>query len=138
MKVKGLDGKIYNLDLTGHQPLESAGRPRSQYHLKARELLRELYPLDQRLEEVVIPATHGLSLDFYIPSRNIAFEVHGPQHYTHIEFFHKSNQDYWKALRRDIEKREWCEINNITLIELPFNEDEDGWKRRIFNNGKAS
>lgn len=143
MKVKGLDGKIHNLNLTGHVPLNSDDRPRSKFHLAARALLKEIFPYDLLLEEVLLPGSGGLFLDFYIPSRNIAFEVHGQQHYKHVDFFHDSitgydgtknvefNTGYWASKRRDMDKRTWCEINKITLIELPFNEDLNGWRRRI-------
>lgn len=131
MKVKGLDGKTYNLDLTGHVPLDSDTRPRSRYHKRARALLAEMFPLDRRLEEVVIPASNGLSIDILLPSRNLALEIQGEQHYRFVPFFHQDRLGYWKALRRDIEKRNWCELNEIRLVELPFNEDDDAWRKRI-------
>lgn len=35
------------------------------------------------------------------------------------------------ACKRDNEKKEWCELNNIQLVELPYNEDINEWRKRI-------
>jgi hypothetical protein len=32
--------------------------------------------------------------------------------------------------KRDKDKREWCELNEITLVELPYDEEEK-WKSLI-------
>jgi len=33
--------------------------------------------------------------------------------------------------KRDREKREWLELNNIKLIEFNYNEDIEEWKNKI-------
>ena len=38
---------------------------------------------------------------------------------------------FYKAKARDKEKREWCELNNMRLVELNYNEDIDEWRRKI-------
>ena len=38
-----------------------------------------------------------------------------------------------KAQKRDKEKIEWCELNCIKYIELPFNENTEEWTKRISN-----
>ena len=37
---------------------------------------------------------------------------------------------FYKAKARDAEKREWCELNSIRLIEFNFNESTDDWRRK--------
>ena len=40
--------------------------------------------------------------------------------------------DYvFHSKKNDKNKIEWCEKNNIYLIELPFNESEQQWRKRI-------
>jgi len=33
--------------------------------------------------------------------------------------------------KRDREKIEWCELNGIEYIELPYSEDLEQWRKRI-------
>ena len=39
---------------------------------------------------------------------------------------------------RDREKREWCELNSIEYIELPYNEKENQWVERIKNDNNTN
>ena len=38
-----------------------------------------------------------------------------------------------KHKKRDQAKREWCAINGIDYIELPYDEKLEEWKKRIIN-----
>lgn len=137
MKVKGINGKEYTWNLTGYDVFNDDKRKRSKYHIKARNLLKEIYNSYRILEEVKLPGSTALNrksvlyLDFYIPSIMIGIEVHGQQHYEYCEFFHKSKADFLKAKARDEDKIEWCKLNNIELIILKYSESEDEWRQRI-------
>lgn len=56
-------------------------------------------------------------IDFYLPKLNIAIETHGEQHYTNNI---SSNwvDSYKNTKQSDEEKRQYCEENNIKLVEL--------------------
>jgi hypothetical protein len=41
--------------------------------------------------------------------------------------------NFLKSQKRDREKQEWCEINNIKYISLPYN-NETEWRNSIVNN----
>lgn len=131
MKIKGLDGKEYSWNLKGYEPSNNDLIKRSDYHLRARELLKNLFPLDKRLEEIPLPGTKGLTADFFIPTRNLLVEVQGEQHYKFIMHFHNNKLGFMQSLKRDNQKKEWCFINSVRLVELPFNETENEWKKRI-------
>ena len=73
-----------------------------------------LYPI---LEEWTIPGC-GLSLDFFIPQLGIAIECQGRQHKEFNKFFHGDAEGFKKQQNRDKRKKEWCESNNIELIEI--------------------
>lgn len=61
-----------------------------------------------------------LIFDFYIPSLNLAIEVQGGQHFRPVKYF--GGEDYFKKYQeRDQMKRDYCKENNITLIELNYN-----------------
>ena len=59
-----------------------------------------------------------MSLDFYMPQHGLAFEFQGAQHDKYIEHFHGDKDGFDRQQIRDSQKRKWCELNNITLIEI--------------------
>ena len=69
--------------------------------------------------------------DLFIPNRSLLIEVHGEQHYKFNKFFYKDKLSFYRAKARDSEKKEWCSLNDITLIEFNYNEDVDDWRRKI-------
>lgn len=106
---------------------------KSALHIKARKILHGLFPTLQILEEVSIPinAKETLYLDFYIPLLKKCIEVHGEQHYVFTPFYHTNKLHFLKAQNRDRQKKEWCEKNTISYIELPYNLTEQEWTDRI-------
>nr|HIK01055.1 hypothetical protein [Candidatus Undinarchaeales archaeon ERR594346 U_76725] len=133
MRIVDLDNEYHNWKVTGHIPKNNAARGRSEYHLRARKLLKKLFPTCQILEEVPIPLRKGqvLYLDFFLPLHNLCVEVHGEQHYKFVPFYHGSILGFAKSKKRDADKFEWCEKNGITIIQFPYNENENEWNRRI-------
>lgn len=132
MQVYDLDGNSYNWTFLGNIANGSVDR-KSSYHLKARNLLHTLLPTMQILEEVKINVRKSqiMYLDFYIPLTKTCVEVHGEQHYKFTPHFHSNQLSFLQAQKRDREKQEWCEINNIRYISLPFNESDTEWEQRI-------
>ena len=135
MRIVDLDNEYHDWKIAGHIPKKNAARGRSEYHLRARDLLKKTFPTCQILEEVSIPVRKGqvLYLDFFLPLHNLCIEVHGEQHYKFIPFYHGSAFGFARSKKRDEEKVEWCEKNGIEVVQLPYNEDDDEWKRRIEN-----
>ena len=131
MKVLGFDGRQYPFPPSGKMPNDNDSRKRSSLHLRAREILRKMYPTERVLEEVVLPGTKGLSADFYLPYRKMVVECHGEQHYNFVRHFHGSKLNFLRSKRNDARKEEWCVLNNISLIELPYNEDKNEWEARL-------
>jgi very-short-patch-repair endonuclease len=137
LKVKGINGKEYTWNLTKYDIFYDDARKRSKYHIRARNLLREIFHSYRILEEVKLPGSTALNrksvlyLDFYIPSIKMAVEVHGEQHYEYCPFFHKSKADFLKSKARDEDKIEWCELNEIQIVTLKFSESDHEWRERI-------
>jgi hypothetical protein len=133
MQVKDLDGNSSNWQLIGNISHGSV-QNKSSLHLKARELIHECFPTLQVLEEVPvnIRRSETLYLDFYLPLIKRCVEVHGEQHYKFNRFFHNTPLGFIKHKKRDQEKRDWCELNGIEYIELPFDNIEE-WITRIKN-----
>lgn len=61
-----------------------------------------------------------LELDFYIPSKNIAIECQGMQHFEPVDFAGKgkknAEKEFEKLLKRDETKRKLCEKLGIKLL----------------------
>ena len=133
MKIRDLNNDIHKWNLQGYVVRANEQRPRSKLHLAARNILIEMFPTVQILEEVLIPITRNERgyLDFYINTLKLAVEVHGQQHYKFNSLFHTSAQDFANQRKKDRRKKEWCEYNNITYLELPYNESIEEWKTRI-------
>lgn len=131
MVVKLLDGT--NSHWRPHLQRRLIIDEKSSYHLRARTLLKELYPTMQILEEVTIPVQKGevAFLDFYIPLLSLAVEVHGQQHFKFSQQFHSTYRDFLLQKLRDRNKKEWLRLNDIELIELMYNEDIDIWRNKI-------
>ena len=129
MKVVDLNGKSSKWKMT-----HSEGRGhRSKLHLSARAMLKKLYPTVLILEEVTINPRFGeaLYLDFYIPLHQLCVEVHGQQHYKYSTMFHSSRADFLSQRKRDATKEEWCDINNIYFVALPYSEGIDEWRAKF-------
>lgn len=134
MRIIGLDGREY-----GWSPARKQGKGKkaSALHNKARRILNEVFPFDRILEEVSLPGTKSqtrnttLFADFYIPNRSLITEVHGSQHFEYTSFFHEDRLAFYKAKARDRDKKAWCEINHITLIEFLFSESEEEWREKL-------
>ena len=136
MNIKGLDGREYSWNPSIHQ---AETEVRSSLHTKAKELLQVLFPYDRILEEVSLPGSKTamrkstLRADLFVPNRDLIVEVHGEQHYKFNSFFHKNKMAFYKAKARDRKKSSWADINSITYIELPHTENDDEWRKRIFD-----
>ena len=134
MIVRDLSGNISQWQLTGNMAKGKIAN-KSNLHLKARSVLTSCFPTLQLLEEipVLIRKNETLFLDFYLPLIQTCIEVHGEQHYKFVPFYHHSPLGFIRSQKRDREKVEWCEINQIKFIALPFDENENQWIGRLTN-----
>jgi hypothetical protein len=122
MKFKTLDGKdrvVKNLKKT---LIKWDAKSRSKIQKNVKDFLKPFWLGDVVFEEMKVAGTR-LSLDFYNANKRIAIEVQGEQHFKFIPFFHGNRNTYLKQIKRDVKKIEFCEINNITLVEI-FPEDK--------------
>jgi hypothetical protein len=135
MKVQGINGRAYKLSLGGRD--FEIDRKVSSLHSRARDLLRQIFPFEPRKEEVSLPGCKAqLYLDFFLPQSMFAVEVQGQQHYEHTPLFHGTDKfHFYASLARDNEKRSFCGLNKITLVELPYNESDEQWEKRIREAG---
>lgn len=100
----------------------------SFYHeAKCREILSDLYQTDFIKQRIYYDLTNKLKffeLDGLNSNLKLAFEYHGKQHFVYPNFWHNSKQEFLEQLDRDIKKRQYCKLNGIQLIEIPYTENE--------------
>jgi hypothetical protein len=56
-----------------------------------------------------------------MPHHDLAFEYQGKQHDEFVKLFHGDRKGFEQAKARDVRKADWCELNDITLIEVRDN-----------------
>ena len=67
-----------------------------------------------------------LPFDFYLPDYNICIEFQGQQHYGPVRYWNgyntveKAEENFQAQQMRDNIKREFCQNNNIKLIEISY------------------
>lgn len=94
---------------------------RSEPQLKLLRVVRELYPNTEIKSEH--PIGERLALDIYLPRYRIAFEYDGRQHDHFVEFFHKDEEGFERAQKRDQEKERICYALGIVLVRIKAGEE---------------
>lgn len=125
MKLLATNGKLHAIDIRPSKwPRRSEADCKSHLQWTVSQALDKLYPQDVVLEEFHIPG-ESLYIDFFLPRKRLVVEVHGAQHYCYSEFFHGSKEAFQQSKLRDKRKRDWCELNNITFVEIRYDDDEE-------------
>ena len=96
--------------------IQGCGCPEcNQSHLE-KEIQQELEILNIEFEyNKKYNFLNGLQLDFYIPSKKIAIECQGKQHFVSVKHFGGENE-FKNIQERDKKKFELCEEEDITLL----------------------
>ena len=66
---------------------------------------------------------YPLPFDFYLPKYNTLIEYNGIQHYRYTPIFHRNVHGFEQQQKRDNIKINYCEINNINLLIIKYNDD---------------
>ena len=122
MKFYSIDGKLRNLKNPRKYHINWDGSSRSKFQKNVKDFLYQYWKNDVVFEEFRIVGSL-LSLDFYNANKKIAIEVQGAQHTKFVKHFHKTRFKFVEQLKRDHNKLDFCELNNITLVEI-YPEDE--------------
>lgn len=93
----------------------------SKGNMRIGQILTELGVLFEA--EKIFPDLVGdnkpLRFDFFLPDSNVAIEFQGAQHYS-LEQSFGSEEKFLKQKEYDQKKRDYCQNNGITLIEIPY------------------
>lgn len=123
MKAYTLAGKeIWIEHRPSQYPMRNEAGCRSKLQYTTGQYLRSKYPYDPILEDVSIPEC-GFYFDFWLPKRQLAVEIQGEQHGKFVKFFHKTQAGFREHQSRDQRKKQFCEMNNIRMLEIFTEED---------------
>jgi hypothetical protein len=117
MKFIGLNHRELVLKNPKKYLIDWDKKSRSKLQLKTKIFLKPYWQHDIVFEEFRLVGTR-LTFDFYNANKKIMIEVQGEQHTKFIKFFHTNRLKYLQQLKRDSKKLEFCEKNNIKLIEI--------------------
>jgi len=103
---------------------------------KVYSILKELFPLNIIIKEHYVKYKGSkLFFDFYIKDLNVLVEVQGRQHTWFIKHFHGDKQKFIGQKKRDNDKIEYAQENDIAFTRFGFDEKitKDLVMRKIYN-----
>ena len=90
----------------------------SKFQKSVKDFLFPYWGEDVVFEEFPMVGTR-MKFDFYNASKKIIIEVSGEQHLKYNKFMHGGNKlNFLEQLKRDNRKQKFCNINNITFVEI--------------------
>lgn len=117
MKFKTLDGKDRVVKNLKNSLVKWDAKSKSKLQQKVKLFLKSYWQGDVVFEEMRVAGTR-LSLDFYNANKKIAIEVQGQQHFKYTPFFHSTRGGYLKQIKRDVNKIDFCALNEIQFVEI--------------------
>ena len=118
MKFKTLSGSEKRVPMSQKYLIDWDSSSKSKFQKNVKSFLKEYWSNHVVFEEFPVVGTR-LSLDFFNANKHIAIEVQGDQHTKYVPFFHgKYKNNYLQQLKRDHQKQQFCELNNIKLVEI--------------------
>ena len=118
MRFKTLAGITRKISKAHKYRIDWEAPSRSKIQFRVKKLLQKIWEPHVVFEGFPVAGTR-MSLDFYNANKNIAIEVQGKQHNKYVPFFHGDNKiNFISQVKRDFEKREFCKLNDIKLVEI--------------------
>ena len=118
MEFKTIDGKLKRAKNLKKRIINWEASSRSKRQKAVKDFLKDYWYNHVTFEEFPVVGTR-LSLDFYNANKRVAVEVQGSQHTKYNKFFHGGHKNnYLEQLKRDQIKAEFCEVNDIILVEI--------------------
>ncbi len=117
MRFKDLNGRLRFLNIE-KQRVKWDAPSKSKFQFGIKQFLKKYWEHDIVYEEMKMVGTR-LRMDFFNATKRCGIETSGNQHTSYVPFFHAGNRiNYWHQLRRDSKKYEWCQKNQINLIDI--------------------
>lgn len=121
--------------IRGHT-LSCGCRHKSKWEMFIDDLLTELnvdfIPQKRFSDCMNKKCTDVLPFDFYLPNYNIIIEYDGEHHFQPVKGW--GGEEKFKITQQnDLIKTNYCKLNNINLLRIPYTYTEDDIKNEILN-----
>ena len=117
MRLLNVNGRLVNKNVQKHR-IKWDDKSASKVQFRAKQFFKEYWKSHVVYEEFPVYGTR-LRVDLINFTKKIAIEVHGQQHFKFNKFFHSNSRiKFFQSMKRDWEKTEWLELNDIKLVEL--------------------
>ena len=118
MKFKTLTGSVRKVIGVQKYTIDWDADIKSKFQKSVKEFLKKYWQRQVVFEEFPVAGTR-MTFDFYNANDKIAIEVQGGQHTKYVPFFHGNyKNNYLMQLKRDHQKHDFCELNDIKLVEI--------------------
>jgi hypothetical protein len=118
MTFLDLKGRKKTLKKATQYLIDWNAKTRSKFQDSVKQFLRPHWERDQVFEELRIVGTL-CTFDLYNATSRVVCEIQGSQHGAYNKFFHRgSKMNFVAQIKRDLDKHEFCRLNNITLVEI--------------------
>ena len=117
MKFTTLSGNTRTVPRLKNYLIDWESKSRSKYQRSVKIFLKEFWLNHVVFEEFPL-AGSKMTFDFYNANKKVAIEVQGAQHTKFVPFFHRTRSDFASQIKRDEKKLEFCDLNNIKLVEI--------------------
>jgi hypothetical protein len=132
MRLYNVYGKLQKKNVSPYL-IKWDNESRSKIQRTVKQFLKPFWKAQMVYEEFPVYGTK-LKVDILNATKKIAIEVNGVQHNSFNKFFHSNSRtNYLKSIKRDMQKSEWLEKNNFTLIEIEQNEVKE-LSKKFFKN----
>ena len=117
MRLYNIYGKLQKKNVRPYL-IDWDGKSRSKIQFSVKQFLKTFWKTQMVYEEFPVYGTK-MKVDILNATKKIPIEVNGGQHNSFNKFFHaNSRANYLKSIKRDMEKSEWLEKNDFTLVEI--------------------
>ena len=117
MVFKTLFGSTKKVKAARKYLVEWDSKSKSKVQNSVKKYLKKYWLNDIVFEEFPLAGSR-MTFDFYNATKNVIIEVQGKQHTKFIPFMHANSKiNYLKQLTRDEDKINFCNLNDIILLE---------------------
>lgn len=116
MKLYNLNGRLISKNFDQYR-IKWDKKERSIFQTDVKQFLRPYLITHLVYSEFPVPSTL-LKIDIFDYTTKVAYEISGRQHTEFVKHFHKSKSAFLGQIKRDFKKIDFCEKNNIILVEI--------------------
>jgi len=118
LKFKTLTGSTRKVIGVQKYIIDWDSSSKSKFQKSVKDFLRDYWNRHVVFEEFPVAGTR-MTFVFYNANEKVAIEVQGGQHTKYVPFFHGNyKNNYLMQLKRDHQKHDFCELNDIKLVEI--------------------